>query len=539
MENKNQTIKSETAFHRIKHIGIALIVLFILLTFFFFLYRRSLLPLIKQPTKIPTLDILSEGAMVHDDLIPIDKSLYRIWDADFSDSTGNLIKLSDFRGKVLIMVVQSDGCMECESLFDIITNFPDNPDAAIRILKLQKEDAKDLKNFSNQTFVLYDGQHFIQETGLKRTPAILFFSPAGMLMAGIDPDAVTRESIQNYIDYAANGGLMKTEEFVLAGLLQNDGSIVSDYTILPDGKIQKGNTVLSESLGILLEFAAERGNQQLFNQVLHFINEDMTVSGLVSWKSTDGTKAAVNATLDDLRIISALAAAEKLWGGYKVELAQRAAALMNYVVKKGKLTDFYDWELKKSANELKLCYLDIDALNILSEFDPSWQEVEENSLQILEEGLISQNTPLYYSSWNFDSKKYMDANLHMSEEMLTILQSARAGFITDETIDFIKAKLREGVIYGLYDTDGSPLQGYGYESTATYAILVQVGLTVRDDDLIRLALAHMEHFRVMDGDERFIGSYTGDPLGLQYSFDQLSALTAWQEITESHWLEEK
>ncbi|MHC1770705.1 MAG: glycosyl hydrolase family 8 [Flexilinea sp.] len=541
MENKKLTKKSRIAIVRIERIGIALMILFILLTFFFFLNRQSLFPLTKQPTKIPTLDILSEGVMVYDDLIPIEKSLYRVWDANFSDLKGNPVKLSDFREKVLIMVVQSEESTENESLLQLILNFlnslSDNPEVVVRILKMPKEDTGDLDDSIIQSFVIYDNQNFIQQIGLKRTPAILFFNPAGMLMTGIDPYMVTIEKIQNYSDYAANGGLMQTEKFVLTALLENDGSIVSDYSILPSGEVQKGNTILSESLGILLEFAAKKGNQQLFDQVLHFINENMTVSGLVSWKSTDGAKATVNATLDDLRIIAALGTADDRWGGYSDEFALRAASLMNYAVKKGKLTDFYDWELKKSASELKLCYIDINALNILSEFDPSWQDVKKNSLQILEKGLISQTTPLYHSGWSFDSKKYTNTYLHMSEEMLAILQSARAGFISERTIAFLKTKLREGVIYGLYDTGGSPLQGYGFESTATYAILIQIGLAVRDDDLIRLALAHMEHFRVMDGNEKIIGSYSGDLSGLQYTFDQLSALAAWQELTESHWLE--
>ena len=102
---------------------------------------------------------------------------------------------------------------------------------------------------------------------------------------------------------------------------------------------------------------------------------------------------------------------------------------------------------------------------------------------------------------------------------------------------FLRRSCVRGVLYGLYDTGGSPLQGYGFESTATYAVLVQIGLAVQDDDLIRLALAYMEHFRVMDGNEKIIGSYSGDLSGLQYTFDQLSALAAWQELTESHWLE--
>ena len=409
MENKKLTKKSRIAIVKIERIGIALMVLFILLTFFFFLNRQSLFPLTKQPTKIPTLDILSEGVMVYDDLIPIEKSLYRVWDANFSDLEGNPVKLSDFREKVLIMVVQSEESTENESLLQLISNFlnslSDNPEVVVRILKMPKENTGDLDDSIIQSFVIYDNQNFIQQIGLKRTPAILFFNPAGMLMTGIDPYMVTIEKLQNYSDYAANGGLMQTEKFVLTALLGKDGSIVSDYSILPNGEVQKGNTILSESLGILLEFAAKKGNQQLFDQVLHFVNENMTVSGLASWKSTDGAKATVNATLDDLRIIAALGTADDQWGGYSDEFARRAASLMNYAVKKGKLTDFYDWELKKSASELKLCFIDINALNILSEFDSSWQDVKKNSLQILEKGLISQTTPFVLFELEFLFKK--------------------------------------------------------------------------------------------------------------------------------------
>lgn len=520
-----------------------IIVILLSAVFFLIVPKQSILMFQQKPTITPQSEI-QPATHYFDDFLPMGSVLYHIWDAEFADASHHPVRISDFAGRVLILVVQTETCQNCgpADLLPVLEKFPgmlaDGTEIAGWILLPDDEKTVlDMKNSPFQSSILYDVQDVMRRTGLKTGRCLLFFNPSGMLVAGVEGIDISADRIRNYAEYSANGGFEKTESFILEELLESDGSIYSGYRFLPSGVVQKEDTILSESLGILLEYAVNKGDQNLFDRVYSFIKTQMTVSGLVAWRMVGKIPATVNATLDDLRIIAALDAAEARWGGYQADIDTRSASLLQFVERKKMLSDFYDWELKKQSEETKLCYLDMAALDRLSADAPEWQEIRESAVDTLKNGVISKNVPLYYASWNLKMGAYLPTDLHMSEAMLTVLQSARAGVISIQTVDYIKTMLREHGIWGMYNIYGTPVNGYFFESTGTYAILIQVGLEIGDDDLVRLALRRMEHFRLMDGNDRFVGSYTGDTQGMQYTFDQLCALIAWQQLIDSGWFE--
>lgn len=390
-----------------------------------------------------------------------------------------------------------------------------------------------------------------QEIGLSMVPTLLVTDHQGRIIdmaAGSTPSA---KQLRNMIAEARDGKAYTFSNRLISLLMNEEGGIrtnyqeadsissgeevVSESQSAPSGEevlsesqsIPSGGDVLSESQGIFMEYAALAGNEELFERLWSYTKSRLFPEGLMPWVISAGTDTRVNALVDDLRIIGALQKAPRIAGENLYQ--PYVDAVYQYNVEDGKPVDFYDVELGQKADRFTLCYGDLTTLDHIKKNDRRFKEVYDNTVELIQNGRISERFPLYYSYYDYTQQKYEGTRLNMAEAMTTLLHLAEAGQLPEEAMDWIEEEIDKGRVYAAYDIDGSPSADGYYESTSVYALIVMTALAEGRRDIAAKAINMMEQFRVTDAENEFYGIFgNSDGTGI-YSFDQGMALLAYEE----------
>ncbi len=370
-----------------------------------------------------------------------------------------------------------------------------------------------------------EGAVLFEAMGLRSVPSIVLLDGNGQLVLATTkmPDAA---GVTAMLERVSRGAAAQTGAFVRAHLLTEEGGAAATYRVGAGG-VAAESLALSETQGLVLEWALLRDDQALFDRTMNYIRSALTVNGLCAWQVENGTRGEVNASLDDLRIVAALLEAEERWGGYREEIAVREAALYNACVRgDGLLADYTVLEEGAPLGGVTLCYLDVAALTRLADYAERWQPVRDKAAELLQNGVISEEFPLYYPRYDPDSASYTGEQLQMNEAMVAVLNACRAGLAADATLDWLEERLREGPLYAVYTTAGEVVPGYQYESTASYALLAQAAMAAGRDELARLALGRLEQRRCYEAP--LVGDYGQMSDGRHYTFDVMEALLCWE-----------
>ncbi|MDD3335795.1 MAG: glycosyl hydrolase family 8 [Eubacteriales bacterium] len=494
----------------------------------------------EQPIQTVSVTPTPEASLtMSEDLAPDRSKLYRSYDAQLTDMEGNSVTLSTLFGQPTVLFFWSSWCGDCKSYFNL--GLKEAKEAAesegARFLLVCREGnrgetAESAKasltehGMEGEAFMDPQAALFVQ-LGLRSVPSFAFFTSDGRLLVTTDV-LLSAEEMRGYVQYADGQMLSQTALFIQNYLMEEDGGVAASYT--PDGVGQpiKSDIRLAESQGLMMEYALDVSDQALFQRAYAYVNSAMTQNGLCAWRSQNGQNESMNASLDDLRILQALLLAEKRWGGYKQDIAIREEALWQGVVREGYMLDYVGLAGENLAQTSTLCYLDVTALDALAQYHARWQPVADRARELLELGTISQAFPLYYPRYDVAQQCYSGSQLQMNEAMVCILHCARAGIAQDKTLDYLEQLLESGPVYAAYGLDGKPLEGYRFESTATYALLVQIGLETQREKIFRPALERMERSRCFIGFMK--GGYGLTRETTHYIFDDLQALKAWSMI---------
>ncbi|MGL4848719.1 MAG: glycosyl hydrolase family 8, partial [Clostridium sp.] len=209
-----------------------------------------------------------------------------------------------------------------------------------------------------------------------------------------------------------------SREEILYNFIENEmttenGGIKTNYlNEKNEGDITKGDSVLSESEGLMLLYYIERNDEEGFNKTFQYIKENMLLeNGLISWRIDGNEKSKVSATIDELRIIKALIIAGEKWGSvkdryYAIEIAN---GLYKNLKEGNLLVDFNDGT--GNSDKVTLCYIDLLALKYLTNIDFKWKGIYTESEKILQGGFISNEVPLYRKVYDIKTKKYDTENV--------------------------------------------------------------------------------------------------------------------------------
>ena len=285
--------------------------------------------------------------------------------------------------------------------------------------------------------------------------------------------------------YTVNKGVFFENTVVINDLVER-GSIDTNYFFI-NNKIKTDNRVLSETQGLIMEYAVYIRNKELFEKSFQYLKLNMTLkNGLFSWEynNKDEKKSNSSATIDDLRVLKSLVYANSLWGEYEADIRQLEKGIRN-LEKKGYLTDFLD--RSGVSKEVSTHYVDIVAISMLAQMNKRYEEVLKKSIKLLRESRIKteNNLPLYYEIYNVKNKSFEKIKeINMLTYLIVIENRKAAGLNIEEDLKFLKVIFqRDGGLYSKYDLLGNPTSKI--KSTAIYAYLKKIFLKEKDSNFIK------------------------------------------------------
>ncbi len=327
-------------------------------------------------------------------------------------------------------------------------------------------------------------------------------------------------------------GSRQVLNFIERELVNEDGGIMTGY--LPEKGVPLKNTdVLSESQGLVMEYAVGIRDKALFDKCFNYVNGKMRKDPLIAWVVTEKGPARVNSSVDDLRIYRVLRKAESIWGGYSQMLDNLERALRRYNTQDHRLVNQYDFKYRKKSDKLKLGFADFEALKLLGDSNPLWEQVCQNSLTTVENGYISGSFPVYYSEYDYSGKNYIQGDINMAEGMVTIVHLAKINKLRPETLKWLRRAIDGDGIFARYKTDGTVSPVGRYESTAIYGLACMAAKYAGDTELAEKALARMEAMQISRPGQKIDGAFgNSDGTGI-YSFDQCIGLLAYGTVEGS------
>lgn len=325
-------------------------------------------------------------------------------------------------------------------------------------------------------------------------------------------------------------------KFIEQNLVDKNYGVKTNYLeAKSEGDITKGSSVLSESEGLLLLYYLERDNKEGFDNVYLYIKENMVLKNkIISWRVDDGIPSETSATIDDLRIIKALLLANIRWNdtAYRKQGLKIAEALKTEMIEDNLLTDYKVGD-DKSPN-VTLCYLDLETLKMISNYDKDFKLIYNKSLKIMNEGYVSDGLPLYKKIYIKSDNTYDNDELDTLLSTIVMLNRAQVREDTYKSIEWIKDKFRtDGSIFLTYNKNTGQAMS-SLESTSIYSNLLQVADYTKDDELYTMCLDKLEKFQVLEVNNLIYGGYGNAITKEVYSFDNLNALLAWTKVKNNN-----
>lgn len=325
--------------------------------------------------------------------------------------------------------------------------------------------------------------------------------------------------------------LEATQLFVEAKMTREDYGIKTNYHLpAKDYYNASGEEVLSESMGLMMLHYVYTKNEPAFEKLRLFCEENLKNNAIYVYREGFYT----NALIDDFRIIEALLLAGETFDNenYTNEALAYANVLYETNISNGLLVDFYDVQYKNRNNFLTLCYANLELLSQLSTYDARWEPILEKTKAIVHSGFISDSFPLYYNNYDYSSTTYNQDAIHIVHGLKTLFHLAEIGEMPSSSLQWLKQRVSEGTLYGSYSITGEALTDI--QSTAAYAIAARIAAAVHDEALYYECIQRMEQYKINDPSHEMFGCFGNAETKEAYSFDQLTALLAYDAEAYIH-----
>ena len=302
------------------------------------------------------------------------------------------------------------------------------------------------------------------------------------------------------------------------------------------GNTATGHALLSESVGLLMEYAVLSNNRALFDLQTHLLQQRFIQKNFIRWvvpSHGTATASAVNASLDDLRIIGALlSGANAFQQPQAQQLAlQLANSLRAHNEKQRVLLDYASADRTTLAPSVQIRYLDLATLAKLQQLDPAYIPIHQQSVTLCRQAL--QPSGLYATAYLPDGHAFQQENNrtavtpNMSEQLVAALHAQAADLPTDGMRDLLKRTLTaHGRLFTTVTYEGSPATTV--ESPAVYALAARFLQRAGEDDFAKRCLSRLRDFQIAPL-HQYQGGFVDLETGTAYSFDQLQALLALRE----------
>lgn len=285
--------------------------------------------------------------------------------------------------------------------------------------------------------------------------------------------------------------------------------------------------LLSESNGLLMRYAVEAGDRELFDRQYAFVRKWMTGHlGLFFWKISHDAELTADATavVDDLRIVDAVLRAFDRWG----EPEHRRFALeVAYAVAENEAVDgvfrdfvnWRDWGERTLSPRIQLSYLDMPAIRRIARSRDDWDELVEKNGDVLSKGQLDSG--LFWEAYDFEKRAYVGPTQNTINQLYSALFLAEIDPGNQEALKFFRERWNEdGRILAEYDArNGRPTKFF--ESTSVYALLARYALVMGDRGFAAEIVDRLLRYQDVHEGGPLAGAFYDDEI---YSFDNLEAM---------------
>lgn len=306
----------------------------------------------------------------------------------FTDASGNSVTLDNLRGQPVVLIFWGSWCRYCKQQLEIA---PQIEQAAsqngARVLLIDKLDPEketrsgalaELEQLAPGLETWFDDDLTVyQAWGLQLIPTTVVLDAQGNVGA-YATGVLSEGEFRGLLADTQNGPDAATAQYVAAHLMNGDGGVQCSVqsSAANSASVPGGHDVLSESQGLVMQYAVLCQNRELFDRAWNFAKNRMESGGLAAWYVTEsGRKADTNAVLDDLRIWAALDDADALWGGYAQNAQQIADAVYTRCTTGDELVSFCRLKSGEKAKNLSLCYGDLEILQRMAGQDTRFSAV--------------------------------------------------------------------------------------------------------------------------------------------------------------------
>lgn len=296
-----------------------------------------------------------------------------------------------------------------------------------------------------------------------------------------------------------------------------------------------GHQVLSESEGLIMLYAVQAGDKPLFEKHFDIIKNMILDDGVIMWRvgKQGELLTKTSASIDDLRVIRSLVFAYERWKDKKYEKMLKE---LIYKTKKYQLTpqgliDYYDSNTETRAKTINLSYIDLYTMNLLVQIDDDWEKAAEKGLEIIKDGLISEERPLFRKYYDYETKSYsVDDEINIIDYLKVLLHLSEVGMCPNEAIDWLKEQIKtHKALFNSYYTDSAE-PASGLQSSAAYAIACRIATNIGDYELYESMKDKLLMFQITEESNLLYGAF-GEYITKEiYSFDNLQALLALQNF---------
>ncbi|MEO1816282.1 MAG: hypothetical protein ABGU93_11940 [Acetobacterium sp.] len=322
---------------------------------------------------------------------------------------------------------------------------------------------------------------------------------------------------------------LNCQSFIGNQLTSPNGGIYTNYqNTAQTGDLSTGHEVLSESMGLLLEYARLTGDQRLFDETSDYIEDHLMVDDILLWRIVENSDPItdVSATIDDLRIYQTLALAKAQWplndSATKIfETLENQLPTRGF--QSGYLVSYYSAASPTQDKTVEVAYLNLSAIQTLAAAKPEIATAVTTNQQILLGSFIGETLPLYHKSYDPQKGTYTDADgkINILDSLMVIQNLAQAGIYSPQSIDWLEEKTASGTLYSYYDPQtGAALDTQ--ESSAAYGIAAQIGAVLGNEFLTGNALTQLKKHQNADSQSPFYGGFGYN--NNAYSYDNLQAL---------------
>lgn len=346
----------------------------------------------------------------------------------------------------------------------------------------------------------------------------------------IMPDASSQSKVSQDRERVLPG-----EQFILSNMINEDGTLRTYLkpNTSTDPQTAAGHESLSESMGLWLQYAYEKGDLELFSQYAEVVkNSFMKSDGWIAWKVGPTSKPAVtNALVDDLRIAYAFYNAGAKWkdASFKKTADTITKSVTKRQIVNTTFRDFYDIEKNWPSNVITLPYL--DAYAIINLYEQS--KISEDLYQKTKKFMVDLPLKDGFYPYNFhvDEGHYEYQNqVNLLDQLFVESSRAKFGQKNSEFWSFLKQTFQDNhVLYGKYEIE-TKKRAVEYESPSVYGMAIMVALEYNEIEFAKDLYYRMIRFQTLNPTSEYYGGYMNYQQKDTHIYDNLVPLLAERKL---------